>query len=164
MTAIRSLCCHRVAACCDRAPRPHVRLHSFTQRCFLLITPPPPPFSSCLCRQFADCLPASHIPVTRLPLWNQLISEWIWDASRCRGCESECCLFLSAGAENKASGKFKSLQKVKYVCFSPSPTSKVNFPSESGERERGGANRFRSCDIVNVCVQETNKQKYLFNP
>lgn len=142
MTAVRSLCCHRVAVCCDRAPRPHVRFYSFTQRCFLLITPPPPPFSSCLCCRFANCLPASHIPVTRLPLWNQLISEWIWDALQCRGCESKCCLFLSAGAENKASRKFNhhSYRKSNMSVFLQVPPQNL-ISLWRVVRERGVANR-----------------------
>lgn len=48
-------------------------LYIFTQRCFLLIKPPRV-FSSRRCCQYAGCLPASHLSVTRLLPWNKRTS------------------------------------------------------------------------------------------
>lgn len=51
-----------------------VELYIFSQRCFLLINPRRV-FPSRRCCQYAGCLPASHLFVTRLLPWNKRLGR-----------------------------------------------------------------------------------------
>lgn len=57
-----------------------VELYIFSQRCFLLINPRRV-FPSRRCCQYAGCLPASHLFVTRLLPWNKRLGRWIQHVS-----------------------------------------------------------------------------------